>query len=525
MTPSRLKAALVQRGVAFEAALFVLSVSALLLVSSPALATGRVAALSWAPCPSQAGFECATAKVPLDYRNPGRATIQLAVIRHRAVDPSRRIGTLFLNPGGPGAAKALLPVVFSVLPDSVRRRFDVVTWDPRGFGESTSVQCFASQAAEDRFLARVGVAGDTFPVGAVQMAQWIQRYAAFGRHCGRRNPTLLRHMSTAESARDMDLLRQAAGETQLSYYGNSYGTFLGATYANLFPGRVRAMIFGSNMNPAAWVGRKQGAFTDPASFLPTFLRQRSDVGARTTLNAFLDLCGRTSTARCAFSAGSAAATRAKFDALLRRLQSSPSGTNSSYAALVSAVGAELYGVGGWGALASKLQRLWRNGSTSRAAASAAAGPSTGAGAKYASFGQFLGVVCGESPNPGPPAYPSIDAFALGRSGPVSGGWAWLAEPCATWPTTAAVRYAGPWRHRTANPVLVIGITHDPATPYEGAVAMSNELARARLLTVDGYGHGTFGQIMPCMIHHVTRYLIDKILPPPRSRCRGVQPFQ
>jgi pimeloyl-ACP methyl ester carboxylesterase len=520
MTPTWPNPASVQRPMAVKAALFALCLSALLLVSSPALASGGVAPLSWARCPSQAGFKCATAKAPLEYRNPNRARIQLAVIGHRVADRSRRIGTVFLNPGGPGANKALLPTIYPFLPDAVRARFDVVTWDPRGFGESTSMQCFASQAAEDRFLAGVGVAGDTFPVGSVQMAQWVERYAAFGRQCDRRNATLLRHMSTAESARDMDLLRQAQGDTRLTYYGQSYGTILGATYANLFPGRVRAMVLGSNMNPAAWVGREQGAFTDAASFLPTFLRQRSDVGARTTLDAFLDLCGRTSIARCGFSAGTAAATRAKFDALMLDLQSS----DPSYATLVSSVGAELYGVGQWPGLARKLQGLVeRNGSASPAAASAAAGPSTGAGAKYVSFGQFLGVVCGESPNPGPAAFPAIDAFAMGRSGPVSGGWAWLAEPCATWPATAAVRYAGPWNRRTANPVLVIGVTHDPATPYEGAIAMSNQLARARLLTVDGYGHGTFGQT--CTIGHVSRYLIDKILPPRRTRCRGIQPFQ
>jgi pimeloyl-ACP methyl ester carboxylesterase len=100
---------------------------------------------------------------PLDYRKPDGATIRLAVIGHRTADRSHRIGTLFLNPGGPGANKALLPTIYPVLPKAVRARFDVVTWDPRGFGDSTSVQCFASQAAEDRFLAGVGLAGKRSP--------------------------------------------------------------------------------------------------------------------------------------------------------------------------------------------------------------------------------------------------------------------------------------------------------------------------------------------------------------------------
>ena len=154
----------------------------------------RVPELSWAPCPDQNGFECATATVPRSYGDPHGATIRLAVIRHPAADPSSRVGTLFLNPGGPGAAKALLPLVAGALPDSLRERFDVITWDPRGFGESASVQCFASQAGEHRFLAGVGQAGDTFPVGPAEMARWIKRYASFGRHCERRDGGLLRHM-------------------------------------------------------------------------------------------------------------------------------------------------------------------------------------------------------------------------------------------------------------------------------------------------------------------------------------------
>ena len=455
------------------------------------------------------------------------------MIRHPAADPSSRVGTLFLNPGGPGAAKALLPLVAGALPDSLRERFDVITWDPRGFGESTSVECFGSQAGEDRFLAGVGQAGDTFPVGRVEIARWIKRYASFGRHCDRREGGLLRHMSTAESAKDMNLLRRAVGSKQLNYYGNSYGTLLGATYANMFPARVRTMVLGSNTNPAAWVARKRGASDDRASFLPTFLRQHSDLGARKTLNAFLDLCGRTEKAHCAFSADSPHATRAKFAKLLARVRRGPSGTKRSYAPLVSTVGAGLYGVGDWGQIAGLLQDVWTHRSASTASVSRnvpvplppvgpAPAPGFSAGASYDSFGQFLGVVCGESPNPGPAAFPQIAARAFARSGPIAGGWTWLAEPCATWPATAAARYTGPWDRRTANPIMVIGITHDPATPYQNAVAMSELLARARLLTVDGYGHGTFGQ--SCTFPYLTSYLIDQTLPPRGTRCRGVQPF-
>jgi pimeloyl-ACP methyl ester carboxylesterase len=342
-------------------------------------------------------------------------------------------------------------------------------------------------------------------------------------------------MSTADSARDMNLLRQAVGADRLTYLGLSYGTILGATYANLFPNRVRAMVLDGNLNPAAWVSRRQRTFP---GFLPTYLRQGTDVGARATLDAFLNLCGRASTARCAFSAGSAAATRAKFAALLRRLPLGSSRAHATYGEIVTKVVIGLYATRAWGMLASELQKVWTTGSASREAWSrslstpspsvpgppAVATTSATPAAQYASLGQVFAVICGESPNPGPAAFPRSDTFAFDRSGPVGRYWTWAMEPCATWPATAASPYDGPWNRDTANPVLVIGNTHDPATSYQGAVAMSRQLARARLLTVDGYGHTTLGSPNPCTVRYETRYLIAKILPPRGARCVGEQPF-
>ena len=172
---------------------------------------------------------------------------------------TRRLGSVFLNPGGPGGSGVgALPLVLGTLPAALVARFDWVSWDPRGVGASTAVQCFASQAAEKRFLGGVGVAGESFPVGSAQMSRWIDRYRTFGVLCGRRNGSLLEHVSTADTARDLDLLRRAVGDRSLNYLGTSYGTFLGATYANLFPNRVRAMVLTSNINPqAVGAGRRR----------------------------------------------------------------------------------------------------------------------------------------------------------------------------------------------------------------------------------------------------------------------------
>ncbi|MGZ8667212.1 MAG: alpha/beta hydrolase [Solirubrobacterales bacterium] len=510
--------------------------SGLLMATASPAAAVEVPRLRWAPCPKHAALDCARARVPLSYRHPGGAKIRLAVVRHRAGDPSRRMGTLFFNPGGPAAAKPILPAIVQLLPRQVARRFDVITWDPRGHGGSTAVQCFRSRAVERRFLAGVGRSdGNTFPVGAAQMRRWIKRYASFGRHCKRRSGRIIRHMSTADSARDMELLRRGVGAHRLNYYGLSYGTLLGATYANLFPSRVKAMVLDGDANPKAWFGRRPG--TPRGSPLrPSFLRQRSDVGSRVTLNAFLDLCGRASRARCAFSAGNAAATRAKFAELLRRLPSKPSRRTPTYAELVSSAINGGYVIATWSGGARALQRLWNSlsGRPTRSLRGAPAPRPAMAGraaiadrlaaSRYASAGQQLGTICGESPNPRASAFPAADTFASDRSGFVGAYWTWITEACATWPVRALSRYSGPWNRRTANPVLLLNTTTDPATPLQGAIALSRQLRRARLLTVDGYGHTAFLNPSRCTHAYTVRYLIKGILPPPGKHCRGPRPF-
>src|SRR5215218_1601211 len=193
-----------------------LALSVLFALPSAATAGVRVPSLDWAPCRGQERFDCATARVPLDYRNPGGSRIRLAVIRHRATRPSRRIGTAFFSPGGPAAAKRLFPTVIAGLLAPLRERFDVISWDPRGLGESTAVKCFASQAAEDRFFAGLGTPAYTFPVGPLETSGWIQRSRAFGRRCKRRSGELMRHITTARRSRSMSLADSAVVMCRMS---------------------------------------------------------------------------------------------------------------------------------------------------------------------------------------------------------------------------------------------------------------------------------------------------------------------
>jgi len=480
-----------------------------------------VPVLSWRSC--DGGFQCATARVPLDYRHPHGLAIRIAVIRHLATGSARPLGSLFVNRGGPAAQIDGLVAHYRLIPAALRARFDIISFDPRGFGHSTAVRCFPTTAAENRFFAGLPAG---FPVGADQQSVWEQTFARFGALCAQRNGGLLDHDSTADVARDMDLLRQAVGDPALNYLGLSYGTGLGATYANLFPARVGRLVLDGNLDPVAWTHGNGG--------LPTDMRLGSDLASAAALKAFLDLCGKAPVAACAFSAGTASATRAKFSTLLHRLREHPViiGNPPQAYTYASAVGSvPLDDVAAWPGWASLLQQLW----TASAAARRTSAGTQGAGrlasgplgttappsAVYSGREQQLAVFCSDSPNPRDPrAYAAAAQLAYERSGVVGPENAWFSdEQCAGWPSAAGQdRYAGPWNRPTASPILLIGNTGDPRTSYQDSVAMSRDLARARLLTVDGYGHTEFDNPSTCAINHEVRYFLAGTLPPAGTIC-------
>ena len=202
-------------------------------------ANGVGAPIAWGVCdPPGEDLQCATIRVPLDWDRPNGRTIRLALIRHLASKPEQRIGTLFINPGGPGDTGVGLvrgdPEGFDAFGGG---RFDVVSWDPRGTNASTRVRCFRDQRSEERFLA-----GGSIPTTNAASERFARKTAALERRCGEVSGWLLPHISTADTARDLDHLRVLMGEEKLNYLGLSYGTLIGQTYANMFPDRIRAML-------------------------------------------------------------------------------------------------------------------------------------------------------------------------------------------------------------------------------------------------------------------------------------------
>ena len=474
-------------------------------------ATPTVPVLAWKPCDGM--FRCATARVPLNYRDPRGATISIAVISHLATGPGRSLGWLFLNFGGPNPQLGNMATVYPNLPAAWRERYDLIIFDPRGMGYSTQIRCFPTEAAENQLLGGL----PAFPVGTAQQAAWDRAYAKLDARCAAHAGPLLDHDSTADMARDMNLLREAVGDPVLNYYGQSYGTLLGAIYANLFPARTGRMILDGNLNPVAWsAGDSQ---------VPALVRMDSAQASAATMTAFLDLCGRASTAACAFSAGTPGATTAKWDTLLRRLRRHPVTVGSpprtfTYADAITSV--DLGKVAQWQGDAGQLQQMWIASTGGHPApsppspATPPSGPAAAAPSYYSGQEQTLAIFCADSPNPrNPAAYTA--AAASGTFAPI---YAWNTEGCADWPAAAAQdRYTGPWNRPTASTILLLANTGDPITAYQDSVAMSRDLARARLLTVDGYGHTTGNNGSTCAINDAVQYTLTGALPAPGTVCQ------
>jgi pimeloyl-ACP methyl ester carboxylesterase len=486
--------------------------------------------LSWGACsPAVAGFQCATAQVPLDHDRPNGPTIDLALTRVRATDPARRIGTLFVDPGGPGGSgvgfvQAVGKVLYS---DEVRARFDILGFDPRGVARSTPLRCFTSQEEADAVAAPF-----PFPVTRAEERRWQEADRAYAQACTRNAGPVLDHMSTADVARDIDLLRRAVGDDRMTYAGYSYGSYIGSVYANLFPGKVRAVVIDGVIDPVSDATGRRGEWRTK----PVDARLQSEQGAYQTLQEFLRLCDLGGQ-RCAFSGGN---PKVRYDRLAARVRREPvelrdnsGGTmRVTYAVLVITTLQALYAPDQWPNLAQFLQDVDDAANSRRTVASHRVLQRlqlAGAGASRAPYTQgaegFFGVWCTDSRQPD-----RFDAWrraarAADRRWPYFGrAWNWSSSICARWPGEAHDRYLGPFNRRTAGPVLVIGTRYDPATRYQDAVSTARILRRGRLLTVAGWGHTSLFK-SSCASAAASRYLLSGRLPAAGTVCPvDVVPF-
>ena len=454
--------------------------------------------LRWSAC--HRGFRCSRLEVPLDYDRPDGRTIELAVVRlPRSGDGPRR--SLVLNPGGPGGSGVDYALAAeSVVSAAVRRRYDVVGFDPRGVQRSAPVSCL-SDAELDTFVSIDGSPDSPAEEQALQR-EWNR----LGAGCIDRRPAISAHVSTSEVVRDLDVLRTALGDRRLTYLGKSYGSFLGTTYAERFPNRVGRLVLDGQVDPAATAA-------DIADGQVT--------GFQRALDAFLRDCVERS--GCPLD-GDADAAGEQLARLVDGTDAHPlpgeDGRKATQALVIFGIAAALYDEDGWPLLRQAVAEM-RRGEGATLLAMADFYTDRGPGGRYTTNGleaQYA-VNCLDRAETRSLEEQRAQAQQLDARSPVFGAFiAWGNLPCLGWPVPAATEPA-PATAEGSRPILVVGTTRDPATPYEWARTVAGTLASGRLLTYVGDGHTAYRRGNGCIDRAVDTYLLRGQLPPEGTRCR------
>ena len=459
--------------------------------TSPPAGTGLTGYLrqrvSWSPC--QQGLVCARVKVPLDYAKPQAQAITLALAKKPSTAAQPK-GDLFINPGGPGGSGVDFAGYFR---SDDLRAFNIIGWDPRGVGESTPVECFGGGDLEQY------TAMDNSPDTAAERKIWLTANTAFGSSCLAESGALLAHVSTEETVRDLDLLRQLLGQPKLDYFGFSYGTQIGALYADLFPQQVGRMVLDGAVNIsgkpgvtqaegfdrslgdfATWAGkRKTRLGSDKKQVLASVqqllikLDQDPVPGGRRSLTQALALTG-----------------------ILQTLY----GNEDNYKYLAAGIERALYDNDGQILLffADQYNQRDRDGD----------------------FGQFNysfpAVRCLDTDG-GTVAQAYQDAREVEKQAPTIGEFLGPDLLCPTWPVAPRKDANRKITAAGAAPIVVIGNTGDPATPYEYAENMARQLSSGVLVTLKGEGHLSYDQ-SACIRARINPYLLDGTVPANGTTC-------
>ena len=456
-----------------------------------------------------ATFSCAVVTVPLDYAKPQGETISIAV-KKRAATGGHPQGALFINPGGPGdsgvsfaerAGNAFSPDLLSA--------YDVIGFDPRGVGSSTAITCTtdddSASTAEPSPTASAGAA-----LGTGSFEEWAestrQSFKELAEQCGSKTEpaALLDHVDTVSAARDLDILRALAGQEKLNYLGFSYGTYLASVYAETFPGNTGRMVLDGAIDPAMSLA-EQG------------LGQAT--GFEQALRTYVDYC-QASTG-CPLSGGTDAGVQQVRD-LVTSANSSPlvtSDPNRTVAGsdIVSALSEYLYSSEqNWAPLTSALDQAinYRDGSLF------AAQEDQAAASKDDSGGAFQAVTCLDYPVEGDTATWAAQYEEAKRVAPIFGDSSTGMDlVCSVWGHNGTRKPTQIHAHGAA-PILVVGTTGDPATPYAWAQSLADQLDSGQLLTWEGTGHTAYGGDAPCINDAVDTYLLTGTMPKKGLTCHG-----
>jgi pimeloyl-ACP methyl ester carboxylesterase len=463
---------------------------------SPSSSPVEAGSIVWTDCGG--GFQCGKVQVPIDYSHPEAGSIGIALDRKLATDPAHRISSLLINPGGPGdSGVQFLRDDLSALTD-LNQRFDLIGFDPRGVGLSSPVVCL-NDAQKDAFNELDGVLDDP-----QEKQDVIQASKDFAAACLRNNAKILPFVDTTNAAKDMDSIRAAIGDSQLTYLGYSYGTFLGQMYAHLFPTHVRALVFDGVVDPSV-------------SASDMLLAQLN--GFERNYEAFLaDCASRKGTATpCAYAKSGDPAT--KLNALLQRLDARPMvvGTRTLTRGLaLTGVISGLYYQAFWQYLDLGLASA-DQGDGRLLIALADQLSQRNSDGTYSNLTDAIEAVdCLDNPVPTDISYYDQLGPSFAKVSPLLGpALQYNNLICAYWPLKPT-RVPGPLTADGAPPILVVGGTNDPVTPYAWAQSVNKQLAGSVLLTRSGNGH-TSGD-NPCASAAENAYLINLTLPAAGTIC-------
>jgi pimeloyl-ACP methyl ester carboxylesterase len=453
--------------------------------------------LTWTSC--RGSDRCATLKVPLDYAHPGGRVIRLALLKVPASSPSRRIGSLVVDPGGPGASGVDYAAGGqSSFGPELLQAFDIVGFDPRGVGRSTPLRC-TDTATLDALNS-----SDPDPDTPAEIRRSDGLLHRIGEGCLRESGNLARHMSTVEVAKDLDVLRAALGDRRLSYFGASYGTSIGATYAGLFPHRVGRMVLDGALDPS----------------LSTV--QQGEVQAKafeTALRAYVGAC--VARGGCFLGDSVDAGTkriRAFLDSVEKRpIRGDATRQLESGTALLG-IWFPLYSKRYWGLLDQALQQAFDgNGSVLLALADAYVGRGK-QGYKDNSLEALYAVNCLDHDDPIPSSQVAQYVPRFEKVSPTFGAvFAYTLSACASWPVHSG-RKPAPVHATGSAPIMVVGTSRDPATPLAWAGSLANQLDHGVLVTRNGDGHTGYRAGNPCVDHAVESYLVSGVVPKTEVDC-------
>jgi pimeloyl-ACP methyl ester carboxylesterase len=455
--------------------------------------------LAWADCGAN---QCARLTVPIDYAKPDGDTVKLFVLKVPAKDPSQRIGSLLVNPGGPGGSGAQYASAADlIVTPPVRAAYDIVGFDPRGVGSSSPITCLNDREL-DSFLG-----SDPTPDDKSEEQHLADVAKSFADACKANGGPLLAHVSTIEAAKDMDVLRAALGEPKLDYLGQSYGTFLGATYADLFPTKVGRFVLDGVVDPdLTWSQANEG----------------QAVGFETATRAYVKDCVRRGGCPLGNSLDSG---MQKLRDFLKSLDSQPLPLSDRYVKQLTegwgsiGVAEAMYSPKFWSQLTNALRDAFAgNGGPLMTLADQYAYRSP-QGVYVANIMQVMYAVnCLDRSDSKNLAHYESDAQLMSAKAPTWGPFlAWGSIPCGFWPVPAN---SAPKKIRAAGsgPIVVVGTTRDPATPYKGAQALAADLENGHLITFNGDGHTAYTRSNSCVDDAVDAYLLRGTVPRPGLRC-------